>query len=124
MLGAVLKFFTGFPTGPLGRILDTIDKRTDAGTERERIKTAAVEEFARQQVATVNGPGRWLLLFFIAPLGAWFTAVCVYSILWCSKCAFPQAWSIAALPAPLDQWSGWIVMSLFGYGAALSVFRK
>ncbi|MCJ8311306.1 MAG: hypothetical protein MJH08_19840, partial [Hyphomicrobiales bacterium] len=59
------------------------------------------------------GRGWWFPLFFIAPLGLWFTSVCLYSILFCQNCALPQAWTIAKLPSPLDEWSGWIISSLF-----------
>ena len=65
------------------------------------------------QARVLTGKGWWFPLFFIAPLGLWFASVCIYSILFCQRCAFPQSWSIAALPAPLDQWSGVIIGSLF-----------
>lgn len=58
--------------------------------------------------------GFWLMLIFAAPLAVWWAAVLVYSVLWCRACAFPQAWSIAALPAPLDEWAGMIVVAIFG----------
>lgn len=105
-----LSFITG---GSISRILDTIDKRVDNETERERIKTQAVESYVNAQAQVLTGRGWWFPLFFIIPLGAWFASVCVYSIFWCQRCAYPQSWSIAALPAPLDQWSGVIVSSLF-----------
>jgi hypothetical protein len=122
MLGFLLKLIN-----PLGRILDTIDKRTDAGLERDKAKLAAVTSFASTQAAMLAGPGRWLLALFIVPLGVWFTSVIVYSMLFCRLCAFPQDWTVAALPAPLDQWAGYIIMSLFGYGAAISaagIFKR
>jgi len=37
-----------------------------------------------------------------------------YSVLWCADCAYPQPWTIAALPPPLDAWAGAIVLSIFG----------
>lgn len=112
---------------PLSRILDSIDKSTDAGTEREKARLEAVKSFATVQASMVNGPGKWLLALFIIPLGLWFTAVIVYSILWCAGCAYPQSWTIAALPKPLDEWAGWIIASMFGYGAAVmgaGMFRR
>lgn len=105
---------------PLSRILDTIDKRTDAGVEREKARLEAIQAFAQTQATMMAGPGRWLMALFIVPLGAWFASVTVYSMLFCAGCVFPQQWTIAALPKPLDEWSGWIIMALFGYGAALS----
>ena len=110
VFGFVLNWLT---SGPLDRILSSIDKHGSDITEREKIKTEAVQQFvqARAQIATSRE--WWFPLFFLAPAGLWFTAVCVYSVFWCRLCAYPQSWSIAALPPPLDQWMGWIVTSLF-----------
>lgn len=123
MFWTILSFVGLFFKGPLARILDTVDKRTDAGVERDRIKSEVIATAAKAQVEMMNGPGRWLLLFFIAPLGTWFSAVVVYSILWCQGCAFPQQWEIAALPPPLDEWAGIIIASMFGYGGVLAGAR-
>lgn len=110
MIAALLKWLTG---GALSRILDTVDHRVDNETERERIKTKAVETYINAQASVLAGRGWWFPLFFVAPLGFWFAAVCVYSVFWCQDCAYPQAWSVAALPPPLDQWAGVIIGSLF-----------
>lgn len=110
MLGTVLAWLT---RGPLDRILRTVETRIDNETERERVKTDAVKAFVAGQVSLANSRQWWFPLFFLIPAGFWFAAVCIYSILWCRGCAFPQDWSIAALPSPLDQWMGWIVGSLF-----------
>jgi hypothetical protein len=100
-------------SGPLDRILSSIDKHGSDLTEREKIKTEAVSQYVAAQVQIANSRQWWFPLFFLAPAGLWFTAVCVYSVFWCRLCAYPQSWSIAALPPPLDQWMGWIVTSLF-----------
>lgn len=100
-------------SGPLSRILDTIDHRVDNETERERIKTSAVETYVNAQAGIANSRQWWFPILFLAPAGFWFASVCVYSVLWCRACAFPQDWTIAALPPPLNEWMGWIVGSLF-----------
>lgn len=110
ILRAILSWLTG---GTLGRILDTVDHRMDNDTERDRVRAGVVESYAKAQVALLNGRGWWFPLFFIVPLGIWFAAVCLYSVLFCAGCAFPQEWTIAALPAPLDEWAGAIIGSLF-----------
>lgn len=110
--------------GGLSRILDTIDKTTDAGVERDKARLEAVQSYARAQVDMVNGPGRWLLSLFVVPLGFWFTMVCFHTVFWCQECMFPQVWKIGNLPDPLNEWSGWIITSLFGYGAALGVANR
>lgn len=99
--------------GTLERILDTIDHKMDQGTERDRIRADILADYMRAQVTVLTGRGWWFPLFFVAPLGFWFSAVCVYSVLWCRDCAYPQSWSVAALPPPLDEWAGAIVGSLF-----------
>lgn len=110
MLKALLGWLTG---GTLDRILSSIDHKVDNQTERERIKSEVVSDYMKAQASVLTGPGYWFPLFFIAPLGFWFSAVCVYSVLWCRNCAYPQDWSIAALPPPLDEWAGIIIGSLF-----------
>lgn len=106
----VLAWLTG---GTLSRILDTVDHKIDNKTEQERIKTKAVETYITAQAGILAGRGWWFPLFFIVPLGFWFASVCIYSVLFCQNCAFPQTWTIAALPRPLDEWAGVIIGSLF-----------
>lgn len=110
MLKLLLSFLTA---GPLDRLLSSLDRKMDAGTAREKARGEVVSEYLRAQAALLGGRGWWFPLFFVAPLGLWFAAVCVYSILFCAGCAFPQTWSVAALPAPLDQWAGAVISSLF-----------
>jgi hypothetical protein len=111
---AFLKLAFGWLTGgTLDRVLSTVDHKIDNETERERIKTRAVESYITAQTTVLTGRGWWFPLFFIAPLGLWFGSVCLYSIFFCARCAYPQSWSIAALPSPLNDWAGIIVGSLF-----------
>jgi hypothetical protein len=99
--------------GPLDRIFKTVDTAIDNQTKREDIKADLAKSYLASQAAILNGRGWWFPIFFLAPAGLWFGSVCIYSILFCKACAFPQAWTIAALPPPLDQWMGAIVGSLF-----------
>jgi hypothetical protein len=110
VFGFVLNWLT---SGPLDRILSSIDKHGSDLTEREKIKTEAVSQYVAAQVQIANSRQWWFPILFLAPAGLWFGAVCLYSIFWCRNCAFPQTWSIAALPEPLNTWMGWIVSSLF-----------
>lgn len=107
---AILSWLT---SGPLDRIFATVDKQIAATTDREKLKSDLAAEYIRAQAAVLTGRGWFFPLFFIAPLGFWFGAVCIYSVLWCRACAFPQYWTIAALPAPLNEWAGIIIGSLF-----------
>jgi hypothetical protein len=110
MWSAILSFLL---SGPLDRIFKTIDNSVNNETTREQIKTDAVKHYLSAQVAILTGKGWWFPLLFLVPAGLWFAAVCVYSVLWCKSCAFPQPWTIAALPSPLNEWMGAIVGSLF-----------
>jgi hypothetical protein len=120
----IWSFILGLFKGPLGRILDTIDKNTDATVERDRIKTEAVQSYVNAQAQILTGKGYWFPLLFLVPAGLWFSSVCIYSILWCRGCAYPQEWTIAALPPPLDSWMGGIVGSMFIGKAGEQILAK
>jgi hypothetical protein len=111
MIRLLLSFLSG---GPLDRILSTVDRKIDAETDREALKADIIREHYRTRPDFMRAGGFWLMLIFALPLGLWWAAVLVYSVLWCRLCAWPQTWSIAALPAPLDDWAGLIVMAIFG----------
>jgi hypothetical protein len=111
MLGAVLRWLA---SGPLDRVLASIDKRVEAETDRERLKSQIIQEHYRTRADWMRAGGFWLMLAFALPLALWWAAVLIYSILWCAGCAYPQDWHIAALPAPLDEWAGGIVVAIFG----------
>ena len=110
MLRLILGWLT---SGPLDRIFATVDKQIAATTDREKLKSDLASEYVRAQAGMANSRQWFFPLFFLAPAGFWFAAVCVYSVLWCRGCAYPQDWTIAALPHPLSEWMGWIVSSLF-----------
>lgn len=100
--------------GVLDRVLSTVDRKIAADTDREKLKADIIMENYRSRADWMRAGGFWLMLIFAAPLAAWWGAVLLYSMLWCARCAYPQAWSIAALPPPLDEWAGLIVMAIFG----------
>ncbi len=100
-------------SGPLDRMFKSVDNAFDNQTAREQIKAEVAKSYLSAQASILTGRGWWFPLFFLAPAGMWFGSVCIYSILFCKACAFPQTWTIAALPPPLDQWMGAIVGSLF-----------
>ncbi len=111
MIRALFGWLSG---GVLDRILRTVDNKIEAQTDREKIKSDIIREHYRTRGDWMRSGGFWLMLAFAAPLAAWWAAVLVYSVLWCTGCVYPQPWSIAALPAPLDEWAGLIVLSIFG----------
>jgi hypothetical protein len=101
--GFFVKVLTG---GSLEKILDIIDKQVDTGVRQEEIKAEVIQTWIKAQTQLLVGRTWWFQLFFVIPLGIWFSAVCADSI-------FPGQWNIAALPAPLDEWAGWIIGALF-----------
>jgi len=58
-------------SGTVGRVLDTLDKRADAQTERERVAAEVTREAIRAEVEAQRA-GRDVL---IAEQGRWYTAI-------------------------------------------------
>lgn len=111
MIAAVIRWLAG---GALDRVLDTVDRRLESDADKRRLKAEVIKEHFRGRADWMRAGGFWLMLLFAVPLALWFGAVVVYSIFWCAGCAYPQDWTIAALPPPLDQWAGAIIVSIFG----------
>lgn len=86
-----------------------------ANTQIELADINARRQESKDKVrASVLSLGGWKFqIFFIAPLGLWFSSVVIYSILFHSNGPYPQPWDIAALPPPLNDWAGIIIAYLF-----------
>ncbi len=119
-LSTLLKWLTG---GVLDRVLDTVDRRVAADTDRDRLKADLIKTHMQTRAEFMRAGGFWLMLIFAAPLAFWFAAVLVYSVFWCAGCAFPQTWTIAALPAPLADWAGAMITAIFGV-VGLAAWRR
>lgn len=113
----------GGATALLDRALDTVDKRIEAETDRDKIKGDIIREHMRTRSDWMRSGGFWTLLLFAVPTAAHYLAVIVYSMLWCAGCAYPKSWTIAALPGAMAEWEGWIVLASIG-GLALIGARK
>lgn len=111
MIRSLLKWITG---GVLDRALQTVDKSIQARTGKEALKADIIREHLRTRPDFMRAGGFWLMLIFAIPLAFWWSAVLLYSVFWCARCAYPQAWTVAALPAPLDEWAGLIIVAIFG----------
>lgn len=120
MLATILSWLS---KGPLDRVLSTVDKKIEAETDKQALKADIIKTHYQTRGDYMRSGGFWLMMVFACPLGAWWSAVLLYSILWCNGCAFPQDWHIAALPSPLDEWAGGIVLSIFGV-LGLDRFRR
>lgn len=111
MIAAIIKWLG---QGALGRVLETVDKKIEAQSDRERIKSEIIKESYRTRGEYMRAGGFWLMMIFALPLAFWHGSVLVYSVFWCSGCAFPQDWYIAALPPPLNDWAATMIVSIFG----------
>lgn len=114
--------------GPLTRALDSVDKYFDNETEKEKVKADLKGKWVEAQVSQFNSKAwkvfAFLMVLFAIPIWFWYAAVLVYSVFWCANCAYPQTWTIAALPPPLDEWAGAIIMTLFGGMSGMAIFGK
>ena len=111
VFGFLAKIFTG---GFIDRAFDVVDKKIESETNREALKADIVKEHYRNRADWMGKGGFILTLLFALPLAFWYGSVIIYSVFWCAGCAYPQEWAIAALPAPLDEWAGIIIISIFG----------
>lgn len=100
--------------GMLSRALDTVDLKIRSDADREKLKADIILEHYRTRADWMRAGGFWLMMIFAVPLAVWWSAVLLYSMLWCARCAYPVGWSIAALPSPLNEWAGLIIMAIFG----------
>lgn len=96
--------FTG---GSLDKILATIDRHMSDEVKREEIKADVTKNWIAAQAGLLVGRTWWFQLFFVIPLGVYWSA-----LLWVS--AFPQfGWTVKALPSPYYEWAAGIISALF-----------
>lgn len=100
---AFVSMFTG---GSLDSILKTINKGMDNEVLREQTKADVTKRWIEAQASLLVGRTWWFQLFFVIPLGFWWSAVILDSV-------FGFNHDIAALPSPLDEWAAWIISALF-----------
>lgn len=113
MIKAIINALTGNVAQSLA---DAYAARHNATTEQERI--AAEVTIAR--IEATRNRGRlfdWLVFIVALPLALHVGAVAFVS-------AFPAiGWTVHALPPPMNDWQGQILLSLFGLSAVVRVVR-
>lgn len=118
LLATLFKGFVSFFVGgSLEKILDVIENKMDNETKKEEIKAEVTKKWIDAQASLLVGRTWWFQLFFVLPLGLWWTAVILDSI-------FNFDANIAALPSPLNEWAGWIVSSVFLVDQAKSLIGR
>lgn len=114
----LLSLFTG---GSLEKILDVVERKLDNEVTKEEIKAEVTKTWINAQANLLVGRTWWFQLFFLIPLGMWWTAVVIDSIFQFSS------WDVDKLPPPLDEWAGWMISSVFlidGSKAILGRWKK
>ena len=118
---AIVKSVLGWLTGGfLDRAMSSVDKYVESTTDKEKIKADVVQSYYASRASWMQAGGFWLLLGLGIPTAFHYAAVVVYSVFWCAGCAYPAAWTIAALPGPMAEWEGWIIIACIGGAGAFA----
>lgn len=121
MIRALINLLTG---GVLDRVLDTVDRKVQSSTDREKIKGDIIKEHMRTRAGWMKSGGFITLMVLLVPTAYHYAAVSIYSVHWCKDCHAAKDWTIAALPEPLDQYQGWIILAAIGGLSLLTGLRK
>lgn len=110
----LLSFFKG----PLSRILDTVDRRVDGETERQRIVGDVISRYvaadAETRAAAMQSRVFWIVwALFALPIGFWLGAIALDSVFFFSG-------HIADLPPSVKPYATQIIASIFGSGGAVA----
>ena len=117
VIAALLRWLTG---GVLDRAMSSVDKYVESTTDKERIKADVVRSYYETRASWMSAGGFFLLLMLAIPTTFHYAAVVTYSIFWCAGCAYPVDWTIAALPGPMAEWEGWIIIACVGGAGAFA----
>lgn len=111
---AVGSLFTG---GSLESILRTIDKSMDDEVAKEQVKADVTKKWIDRQADLLVGRTWWFQLFFVVPLGIYWTALIFAQ--------FPfLGWTVHALPGPYYEWAAGIISALFLVDGAKAVIGR
>lgn len=119
MLATILGFLLRLASsGLLERVVATLRAGADTGVERERIEASVAIEQVRAEMTrrqaqrdiVLAEQGRTITALmrpaFAYPLAAYYAAVIADSLL-------HFRWNVSALPAPIGDWSGWVISAIF-----------
>lgn len=112
------RFFLSFLSGPLDRLLSTIDRKIDSETERQRIKSEVIQSYIQAAAETrqvaMQSRAFWIVWsLFAAPLGLWWALVLLDTSI------TAVSWGIPDLPPSVRPWADIIFGSIFGSGATV-----
>ncbi|WP_176085939.1 hypothetical protein [Martelella sp. HB161492] len=136
MIAALLTLLVKIGAGGiLDKAVALMESRAAAATDQKKIEADLTAEYLKQVIeetrilADLNAkklavPWFWIFAaLFLVPLAIWWAAICLYNMLWCPDCVYAQAWTIAAFPAPLDQWAGNMIQWVFYIGSGVAGLR-
>lgn len=133
MLGVIGKWLLGGGlSGIVRELRGALADRRNATNDAERIKADervaslreeadVVQTYYANRGSWMQSGGFWLLLMFAVPVGVWFGAVIMDCIPYVRDVFGDQ--QVHALPPPLDEWAGWIVLACIG-GAGAFAWKK
>lgn len=105
------------------KLLRAYEVRENAKSDADRLAAEstirALEIAQANRLATSDNLGvRWAIGIVALALCGHVAAVVIAS-------TFPSlGWTVHALPVPMNQWQGTIILSLFGLSAVAKVFRR
>jgi hypothetical protein len=102
---AVSGLFTG---GNLESILKTIDRGMESGDKKETIKAEVTKKWIDAQAGLLVGRTWWFQLFFVIPLGIYWSALLLASIQF-----GPTGLVVHPIPSPYYEWAAGIISALF-----------
>lgn len=117
----LISLFTG---GSLETILRTIDKGMSDDVEKEKVKAEVTKKWIDRQADLLVGRTWWFQLFFVIPLGVYWSCLLYVSAV---PDSWTVGWTVKALPGPYYEWAAAIITALFlvdGGKALLGRFGK
>lgn len=118
----------------VGEGLGFLAKKIDAGVQTTAIKAGVAKSFIEADVKYGHirkdiikmqfgwGPTRWIVPCIAYPTIIWYAAVIVDSLNVLNFFGVPEeVWKVDALPEPLDEWAGTIILSFFLVSGAQAI---
>lgn len=102
--------------GSLAQILKTVDQAVNGSDNADAIKADVIKTWITAEANLLVGRTWWFQLFFVIPLGIWWSSVIFDSI--------THIHTTSALPPPLDTWAAWIISALFMIDGSKAVLGR
>lgn len=120
ILGGLTRLFGGGLADQLRRAYEAqLQAKTNADKLAAESTIRALEIAQANRLATTDNWGVRLAIGIVA------VALCGHVAAVVIASTFPAlGWTVHALPAPMNEWQGTIILSLFGLSAVAKVFRR